>query len=65
NSPEVAKCTAALGFAHRLPRGGFLSADGKWRLSVEPDQIDPLYRRMLLAAEERSAAASRVLAATP
>jgi hypothetical protein len=26
------------------------------RLSVGPDQIDPLYRRMLLAAEERSAA---------
>ena len=47
------------------PERGFLSADGKWRLSVEPDQIDPLYRRMLLAAEERSAAARRVLAATP
>jgi len=31
---------------------GFLSADGKWRLPVEPDQVDPLYRRMLVAAED-------------
>jgi penicillin-binding protein 1C len=32
---------------------GFLSGDGKWRLPVEPDRIDPLYRRMLIAAEDR------------
>jgi penicillin-binding protein 1C len=31
---------------------GFLSADGKWRLPVEPDKVDPLYRRMLVAAED-------------
>ena len=33
---------------------GFLSADGKWRLPVEPDKVDPLYRRMLIAAEDRA-----------
>lgn len=32
---------------------GFLTADGKWRLPVEPDQVSPLYRRMLIAAEDR------------
>jgi penicillin-binding protein 1C len=32
---------------------GFLTADGKWRLPVEPDAVDPLYRRMLIAAEDR------------
>ena len=32
---------------------GFLSGDGKWRLPVEPQQVDPLYRRMLIAAEDR------------
>ena len=31
---------------------GFLSADGKWRLPVEPAKVDPLYRRMLVAAED-------------
>ncbi|MFL5270412.1 MAG: penicillin-binding protein 1C [Stellaceae bacterium] len=31
---------------------GFLTADGKWRLPVEPDKVDPLYRRMLIAAED-------------
>ena len=31
---------------------GFLTADGKWRLPVEPDKVDPLYRRMLVAAED-------------
>jgi penicillin-binding protein 1C len=31
---------------------GFLSADGKWRLPAEPDNVDPLYRRMLVAAED-------------
>ena len=31
---------------------GFLSADGKWRLPIEPDKVDPLYRRMLVAAED-------------
>jgi penicillin-binding protein 1C len=32
---------------------GFLTADGKWRLAIEPDAVDPLYRRMLIAAEDR------------
>jgi penicillin-binding protein 1C len=32
---------------------GFLTGDGKWRLPIEPDDVDPLYRRMLLAAEDR------------
>ncbi len=31
---------------------GFLTADGKWRLPIEPDKADPLYRRMLVAAED-------------
>src|SRR6516164_4754493 len=31
---------------------GFLSSDNKWRLPVEPDRVDPLYRRMLIAAED-------------
>ena len=32
---------------------GFLTVDGKWRLPVEPEAVDPLYRRMLIAAEDR------------
>jgi penicillin-binding protein 1C len=32
---------------------GFLTPDGKWRLPVEPKAVDPLYRRMLVAAEDR------------
>src|SRR5215472_15079746 len=32
---------------------GFLTADGKWRLPVEPAAADPLYRQMLIAAEDR------------
>jgi len=32
---------------------GFLSADGKWRLPTAPGDIDPLYRRMLIATEDR------------
>ena len=32
---------------------GFLSADGKWRLPTEASDVDPLYRRMLIAAEDR------------
>ena len=32
---------------------GFLTADGKWRLPVVPQAVDPLYRRMLIAAEDR------------
>ena len=32
---------------------GFLTGDGKWRLPVEPDKVDPLYRRMLIATEDR------------
>jgi penicillin-binding protein 1C len=32
---------------------GFLTTDGKWRLPVEPEAVDPLYRRMLIAAEDR------------
>jgi penicillin-binding protein 1C len=31
---------------------GFLSADSKWRLPAEPEKVDPLYRRMLIAAED-------------
>ena len=31
---------------------GFLTKDGKWRLPLEPEQVDPLYRRMLIAAED-------------
>src|SRR5580704_11439341 len=36
---------------------GFLSADGKWRLPVGPDDVDPLYRQMLIAAEDQRFAA--------
>jgi penicillin-binding protein 1C len=32
---------------------GFLAADGKWRLPVEPEAVDPIYRRMLIVAEDR------------
>jgi len=32
---------------------GFLSSDGKWRLPVPVDSVDPIYRRMLIAAEDR------------
>jgi penicillin-binding protein 1C len=32
---------------------GFLSPDGKWRLPVAADAIDPLYLKMLVAAEDR------------
>ncbi|MBV8889234.1 MAG: penicillin-binding protein 1C [Alphaproteobacteria bacterium] len=32
---------------------GFLSAEGSWRLPVEPAAVDPLYRQMLVAAEDR------------
>jgi len=31
---------------------GFLTSDGKWRLPVAPDKVDPLFRRMLIAAED-------------
>ena len=32
---------------------GFLSADGKWRLPTQASDVDPLYRRMLIATEDR------------
>ncbi|HEY8874742.1 MAG TPA: transglycosylase domain-containing protein, partial [Stellaceae bacterium] len=32
---------------------GFLSADGKWRLPVSAQSVDPVYRRMLIATEDR------------
>jgi hypothetical protein len=32
---------------------GFLSADGKWRLPTVAGEIDPLYRDMLIATEDR------------
>jgi penicillin-binding protein 1C len=32
---------------------GFLSADDKWRLPTAPGEVDPLYRRMLIATEDR------------
>jgi penicillin-binding protein 1C len=31
---------------------GFLTADGKWRLPLAPEKVDPLYRRVLVAAED-------------
>jgi len=31
---------------------GFLTGDGKWRLPIEPAKVDPLYRRVLIAAED-------------
>ncbi len=31
---------------------GFLTIDGKWRLPLAADAVDPLYRRMLIAAED-------------
>ena len=36
---------------------GFLSGDGKWRLPVSAADVDPLYRRMLIAAEDQRFAA--------
>jgi penicillin-binding protein 1C len=32
---------------------GFLSVDGKWRLPTAASDVDPLYRRMLIATEDR------------
>ncbi len=32
---------------------GFLSPDGKWRLPTTPNEVDPLYRHMLIAAEDK------------
>jgi penicillin-binding protein 1C len=32
---------------------GFLSADGKWRLPTQAGEVDPLYRRMLIATEDQ------------
>jgi penicillin-binding protein 1C len=32
---------------------GFLSADGKWRLTATADSVEPLYRKMLLATEDQ------------
>jgi penicillin-binding protein 1C len=32
---------------------GFLSADGKWRLPVMAQSVDPVYRRMLIATEDQ------------
>jgi penicillin-binding protein 1C len=32
---------------------GFLTGDGKWRLPLTAQEVDPLYRRMLIAAEDR------------
>ena len=32
---------------------GFLSVDSKWRLPVQAETVDPLYRRMLIATEDR------------
>jgi penicillin-binding protein 1C len=36
---------------------GFLSTDGKWRLPIGADSVDPLYREMLIAAEDQRFAA--------
>jgi penicillin-binding protein 1C len=32
---------------------GFLSLDSKWRLPIAASDVDPLYRRMLIATEDR------------
>jgi penicillin-binding protein 1C len=32
---------------------GFLTHDGKWRLPVAPAEVDPIYQRMLIAAEDQ------------
>jgi len=32
---------------------GFLSSDGKWRLPVTVDAVDPVYRRMLILTEDQ------------
>ena len=32
---------------------GFLSGDGKWRLPVTSESVDPLYRDMLIAIEDQ------------
>jgi penicillin-binding protein 1C len=32
---------------------GFLTPDSKWRLPVAPEAVDPLYRQILVAAEDR------------
>jgi penicillin-binding protein 1C len=32
---------------------GFLTSDGKWRLPMGAEAVDPLYRRMLIATEDR------------
>jgi penicillin-binding protein 1C len=32
---------------------GFLTADGKWRLPVTADMVDPRYRQMLIATEDQ------------
>ncbi|HXP02872.1 MAG TPA: penicillin-binding protein 1C [Stellaceae bacterium] len=32
---------------------GFLSPDGKWRLPTTVDEVDPLYRRMLITTEDQ------------
>jgi penicillin-binding protein 1C len=36
------------------PLTGFLSADEKWRFPVSVDDVDPVYRAMLLAYEDRN-----------
>ena len=57
-SPERARLLSALVLARdgSILRG-FLTADSKWRLPATADEVDPLYRRMLLAAEDRRFAA--------
>jgi len=44
--------TMVLDSRDRLLRA-FTTPDGKWRLRTRPDQVDPLYRTMLLAYEDR------------
>ena len=39
------------------PLRGFTVADGAWRLPARPEDVDPLYLRMLLAYEDRRFAA--------
>ena len=54
--PALDRSRSAVGSragARRVDPARLSDADGKWRLPVEADKVDPLYRRMLIAAEDR------------
>ena len=44
---------------------GFLTADGKWRLPIEPENVDPLYRRMVIAEARPEPLVARLLEYEP